>query len=240
MLRTATVLALFSAAAVVAAPAPPPTEKELLAKHWGKTDGGGEFELKGKQLTVRSTVGKPNQHGWWEERIPVPRTGRSVKGDFEITVQILDAAVPGKDAKIDHGAPSTSAGLYIQGDDTTLRYHLTQTYDLFAGGAIGTDLRRWVGLEANFPNGGASGMMGSVEGGKWPYLRLIRKGKAITMSHSVDGQKWSEPNNPFANLDMSIPDELTVGVFVSHSTYQFGHATFDKFTLEKPKSEKSK
>ncbi|QJW98219.1 DUF1349 domain-containing protein [Frigoriglobus tundricola] len=240
MLRTATVLALASAAAVVAAPAPPPTEKERLAKYWGTTDGGGEFELKGKQLTVRSTVGKPNHYGWWEEPIAVPRTGRPVKGDFEITVQVLEAATPRKDAKVDHGAPSTSAGLYIHGANTTLRYYLNQSYDQFAGGAVGTDLRRWVGLEANFPNGGASGMMGSVEDGKLPFLRLIRRGKVVTMSNSVDGEKWSEPNNPFANLDMGIPDELTVGVFVSHSTYQFGHATFDKFTIEKPKSEKAK
>ena len=240
MLRIATVLALVSTAAVVAAPAPPPTEKELLAKYWGKTDGGGEFELKGKQLTIRSNVGKPNHYGWWEEPLPVPRTSRPVKGDFEITVRLLGAAPPQKDAKVDHGAPTTCAGLYIRGANTTLRYHLTQTYDLFAGGAVGTDLRQWLGIEANYPNGGASGMMGAVEDGKLPYLRLIRRDKVLTMSHSLDGEKWSEPNNPFANIDMSIPDELTVGVFVGHSTYQFGHATFDKFTIEKPKSDKAK
>ena len=34
---------------------------------------------------------------------------------------------------------------------------------------------------------------------------------------------------------MSIPDEVTVGVFFSHSTFQFAHATFDGLTIAKAK-----
>jgi regulation of enolase protein 1 (concanavalin A-like superfamily) len=99
-------------------------------------------------------------------------------------------------------------------------------------------LQRWLRIEANYPRGGASGGIKTAEDGKSTYLRLIRKGKELTMSCSFDGEKWTTPTNPFRNIDMSIPDEVTVGVFLSHSTYQFAHATFDGFTITRPKDEK--
>jgi hypothetical protein len=222
----------------IAAPVPPPSEKEVLAKHWGKTEGEGEFELKGKQLTLRTTFGKPNHSFSWGERVVVPRTARVIRGDFEITVRILDAAPPHKDAKHDNGAAATNAGLYIRGDGMNLRYHLNQEFQRI--NAANQTMRRWLRIEANYPRGGASGSIKAAEDGKSTYLRLIRKGKNVTMSYSFDGEKWSTPNNPFRNIDMSIPDELTVGVFMSHSTYQFSHATFDGFTIEKPKDEEGK
>ena len=76
---------------------------------------------------------------------------------------------------------------------------------------------------------------GVPENGKSTYLRLIRKDKEISMSHSADGKKWSAPSNPFKNIDMAFPDEVAVGVFFSHSTHQFAHATFDGFAVAKPK-----
>ena len=238
MLRAAALLACFFATTVVAAPVPARGEKELLAKLWGKTEGQGEFELNGKQLTLRSNFGKPNKEFTWGERVSVPRTARVVTGDFEITVCVLDATPPQEDGKVDTGRPETSAGLYIRGAEMSLRYHLSQYYQAINGKPAA--LSRRLGIYANYPRGGASGSLGAVEDGKSTYLRLIRKGKDLTMSHSFDGKKWSAPNNPFRNIDMSIPDELTVGVYLSHSTYQFAHATFDGFTVEKPADEKSK
>ncbi len=245
MLRTAVAFAfVVLPLAAVAAPVPPPSEKELIAKYWGKTEGLGEFELKGKQLTLRSTFGKPNRDFAWGERLLVPRTSQVVSGDFEITVRVLDAVPPTKDGKYDSGMPETSAGLYIRGAESSLRYSLNQYYPRFVGVANAqpteATLHRWLKIEANYPRGGASGSMKAAEDGKSTHLRLIRKGKEITMSYSFDGEKWSAPNNPFRNIDMSIPDEVTVGVFFSHSTYQFAHATFDNFTVGKPKDEKSK
>jgi hypothetical protein len=239
MTRNATFLALAFAfplsAAVVAAPVPPPSEKELLAKYWGKTAGEGDFEIKGKQLTLRTTFGKPNHSFSWGEQTTVPRTAQVVSGDFEITVCILDAVPPGKDVKHDNGSADTHAGLYIQGDGSSLRYQLSQTYQRFPGAPANPNLQRWLRIEANYPRGGASGSIKAAEEGKSTHLRLIRKGKDVTMSYSFDGEKWSAANNPFRNIDMSIPDEVTVGVFLSHSTYQFTHATFDGLTIGKPK-----
>ncbi len=239
MLRTAAVVAFVSAVSIaVGAPVPPPSEKELLAKLWGKTEGAGEFELKGKQLTLRSAIGKPNRDFSWGEQLTVPRTARAISGDFEITVCVRDASAPGKDVKYDGHSAETSAGLYIQGSESSLRYFLSQSYQRFPGAAAPVNLQRRLGIEANYPRGGASGSMQTVADGKSTYLRLIRKDKALAMSYSADGEKWSVPNNPFGNIEMSIPDELTVGVFLSHSTYQISHATFDGFTIEKPKEKK--
>ena len=235
MLRSAVLLALVSVAGAVAAPVPPPSEKEQLAKLWGTTAGQGEFELKGKQLTLRSTISKPNREYSWGEQLSVPRTGRVVSGDFVITVCIRDASAPGKDVKHDTHSAETNAGLYVRGGESSLRYYLTQTYQRFNGAAPNPNLQRRLGIEANYPRGGASGSLQGVEDGKSTYLRLIRKDKALAMSHSADGEKWSVPNNPFGNIEMSIPDEVTVGVFLAHSTYQISHATFDGFTIEKPK-----
>ncbi len=235
-LRVAVVVAFVCAAGVVtAAPVPPPSPKESLTKLWGQTEGQGEFELNGKQLTVRSTIGRPNREFAWATRPSAPRTKHAVSGDFEVTVCVLDATAPGKDAKSDTGSAETSAGLYVQGDASILRYHLTQSYQRFVGAAAPDTLQRGLRIEASYPRGGASGSLKAAENGKSTYLRLTRKDKALTMSHSSDGVKWSAPSNPFQNIDMSIPDEVTVGVFFSHSTYQFAHATFDGFTVAKPK-----
>ena len=238
MLRSAAIVAFVSAVAVtgvvVAAPVPPPSEKERLAKLWGKTEGQGEFELAGKQLTVRSTIGRPNRDFAWGQRPSAPRTKHVVSGDFEITVCVLEASAPNKDAKNDAGAAETTAGLYIQGEASIFRYSLGQSYQQFPG-AVNQNLQRSLRIEASYPRGGAGGSSGVPENGKSTYVRLTRKGKEILMSHSSDGTKWSVPNNPFKNIDMGFPDEVTVGVFFAHSTYQFAHATFDGFTITKPK-----
>lgn len=238
MLRAALALACSLALAVVtaAAPAPPPSEKERIAKLWGAPEGAGEFELEGKQLTLRTTVGKANHSFSWGDRLDVPRTARAVTGDFEITVRVLDAAAPLKEAKYDSGSADAHAGLYVRGGASSLRYSLCQSYQKFNGAR--PDLQRALRIEATYPRGGASGQMNSAPDGKSTCLRLTRKGDAITMSHSFDGEKWSAPNNPFRNIDMSIPDEVTVGVFLSHTTYQFAHATFDGFAVTKPKDAK--
>ena len=135
--------------------------------------------------------------------------------------------------------PETCAGLYIQGGESNFRYHLSQAYQK-VNGELRPELRRWLQIQANYPRGGASGSMKQAEDGKSAYLRLTRKDGAVAMSYSFDGETWSAPNNPFRNIDMGIPDEVTVGVFVSHSTCQFAHATFDGFTVGKPAGGKAK
>src|SRR5262245_7681165 len=126
MLRATILFAFaFAVSTAVAAPVPPPSEKELLAKHWGKTEGQGEFELKGKQLTIR-TGGQPARGIIHRERMDMPRATRFVTGDFEVTVKIVDSMLPKKDSKHEDAWPGTRAGVFIQGGGYGIELHLYQ------------------------------------------------------------------------------------------------------------------
>jgi hypothetical protein len=234
MLRTATALALVSAASLCAAPVPAPSEKELLAKHWGKTEGQGEFELKGKQLTIR-TATPPSRGligiigGGDTVRITMPRVTRSVSGDFEATVVVTDAAPPDKNAKHEGAYPETRAGLLVEGGGYGIEFHLHQYHPKIQG-VPKDEMTRSVWVDTWFPRGGAGNSLKAAETGKSTYLRVTRKEKAVSVSYSFDGKEWSAPYTPRKDLD--FPDEVTVGVFLAHSTFQTLAATFDRFTVE--------
>jgi hypothetical protein len=240
MVRAAFLLALISAGAV-AAPVPPPSEKELLAKHWGKTEGNGEFELKGKQLTIR-TATQPSKgligiiSGGDTARVTMPRATRTVAGDFDIAVTITDAAPPNKDAKHEGAYPDTRAGLLVEGGGYAIEFHLRQFHPKVQG--VKDEPTRCVFLDTWYPRGGSGSQLKTAEDGKSVHLRATRKDKALVVSYSFDGAEWSTPHAPRQALD--FPDEVTVGVFFAHSTFQTLGATFDKFTVEKPKVELGK
>ena len=102
MIRT-----LMPLAFVLLAPVPPPSEKELIAKHWGVTKGNGEFTLGGKQLTIRSD-GEPTRksvHSIVDNTERIPHTTKTAKGDFEVTVRGVAASAPINSAQ--DGDPST-------------------------------------------------------------------------------------------------------------------------------------
>ena len=240
MFRAAVLFAFVSPVVLVAAPVPKPSEKELIAKHWGQTEGRGEFELKGKQLTIRSALepdvglisllggGKP-------DRYTAPRAGRTVFGDFEMTVKVADATIPNKGAKHTDSWPNTRAGLFISGGGYGVEMHLYQFYTK-VNGVVREEPTRTVWVDTWFPGGGAGSGLKAPESGKSTYLRIARKGKVVTVSYSFDGKEWSNPYNPRQALD--FPDEVTIGVFFGHSTYQILDATFDGFTIEQPKEKK--
>ena len=234
MLRAAVLLALVSVAAAVAAPVPPPTEKESIARHWGKTEGQGEFGLSGKRLTVRTAV--PPDMGLISVinggKTTMPRATRDVAGDFEATVTVTDAALPGKDAKHTDAYPNTRAGLFVEGGGYAVEFHLYQHYTK-VNGVAREEPTRSVWVDTWFPGGGAGNQLKAAEAGKSTHLRLARTDKALTVSYCFDGKEWTVPFNPRQAL--AFPDEVTVGVFLSHSTYQTLDATFDAFTVEKPK-----
>jgi hypothetical protein len=224
----------------LAAPVPPPGEKELLAKHWGKTEGEGEFELKGKQLIVRSVV--PPSRGLisiigGNGKPTMPRASRTVAGDFEVTVKVADAAPPNKDAKHTDSSPSTRAGVFIEGGGYAIEFHLFQQYNKNNG--VPGALQRCVWVDSWFPGGGSGSMLKAAPEGKTTYLRITRRDKAVSVSYSFDGKEWTPPYTP--RKDMAFPEEVSVGVFFLHSTYQVLEASFDGFTVEKPKpTEKEK
>lgn len=242
MLRFAISLAFVLPLAAVAAPVPPPTEKELLAKYWGKTEGEGEFELNRKQLTIR-TVGKP-AHGLIGvingAEITMPRATRTVSGDFEVSVRVADAALPNKQSKYEGAGPGTRAGVFIMGGGYAIELYFYQYYVQVFNGVLKEEPTQCVWLDTWYPRGGSGSQLRDVEAGKSTYLRITRKDKVMTVSYSSDGKEWSKPFNPQFNPQQALefPNELTAGVFFGQSTYQIASATFDGFTVEKPKQEK--
>jgi hypothetical protein len=234
MLRASAVLAVLSVTVASAAPVPPPTEQELIAKLWGKTAGAGEFELSGKRLTLR-TAGQPARGHIHGKGMNMPRTGRTVTGDFEVTVRVTDAAPPNPNNKHEDAWPGTRAGLTLAGGGYCLELHLYQ-YHQKQQGAVQEELKRVVWIDTWFPGGGAGSTRAQVPEGKSVYLRIARKDKAVTISHSFDGKEWAAPVTPRQGLE--FPDEVTVGVFYAHSTHQIAAATFDGLTIEKPKEPK--
>jgi hypothetical protein len=243
MFRAVALLALvFAASVVVAAPVPPAGEKELIAKHWGKTQGKGEFELSGKRLTIRGglqpdtgLIGLLGGGTDPTERVTMPRVNRTASGDFAMTVKVSDSALPNKNAKHSDSWPNTRAGLFIEGGGYGVELHLYQYFPKNNGVPV-EEAARCVWVDTWFPQGGAGSMLKNAEPGKSTYLRIIRKEKVVTVSYSFDGEEWSTPYNPRQTLD--FPDEVTVGAFFSHSTYQLLDATFDGFTIEKGQAKK--
>src|SRR5436190_1457920 len=77
---------------------------------------------------------------------------------------------------------------------------------------------RCVWVDTWFPGGGAGSQLKNPEPGKSTHLRITRKDKVVNVSYSFDGKEWSPPYNP--RQAMEFPDEVAVGVFFAHSTYQ--------------------
>jgi hypothetical protein len=146
---------------------------------------------------------------------------------------VTDSAPPDPNAERDEREAHTRAGLLVHSGGFGLELCLVQRH-------VGTDLRREIWSEAWIGGCGEDHLWENARDGKSTWLRVTRRGKDVTVSHSFDGQKWSEPETPRRAGKLVFPDEVTVGVFLAHSTHQTLDATFDTLTIEKPKSEKPK
>ncbi len=236
MIRISLLVLLVAPMLVAAAPARL-SEKEQIEQLWGKIvtpSDQCEFKLDGKSLTIR-TDGAP-VHGLIDDlggqnRCKMPRVTRTVKGDFEMTVKLTDAAAPNRDEKHQDAWPTTRAGLFISGGGYAIEFLLTQYYTK-VNGVLTDQLTRGIWVDTWFPRGGSGSTLAKADANKPTYLRITRKEKTVSVSYSFDGKEWSVPFTPRQELDFS--DELTVGVFVSHSTHQIVEATFAEFTIQKP------
>jgi hypothetical protein len=241
MLRVVALCA-FVAVPLAAGAAPVPkdaSEKELIARHWGATAGRGEFEARGTRLTIRTNLepdaglitilGGANNAA---DRHTAPRTARTVRGDFVVTVKLLDAVTPNKGAKHTDGYPNTRAGLYVTGGGYAIEFHLYQYYQKI-NNMVADEPTRTLWFDTWYPRGGQGSSLRKPESGKSIWMRLTRTDGVVSASHSFDGVEWSVPHK--SHKEMEFPDEVTVGAFFAHSTYQTLSATFDNFTVEKPK-----
>jgi hypothetical protein len=237
MRRFALAVVLASCAALApAAPVPRAVaDKEQLAALWGTFEGQGEFDLNGKQLTLRSPL-QPAQSLIKSSAATVPRAVRTVSGDFEAVAKLIEAAPPLKAARHADSYPATRAGIFVSGDNHAIELHLYQ-YHTKNKGELG-DLNRTLWIDTWYPQGGSGSSLKQPEAGKTIHLKLVRKGKDVTAAYSFDGTEWASARVPRA--DMQFPDEVKVGVYLAPSTYQIASATFDSFVVNKPKDEKKK
>lgn len=239
-MRAAILVALATLPLVgLAAPAPPPTDRERLARDWGTFAGSGEYRFDGGQLTLRSHTGMATTELNSTELCTVPRVQRTIRGDFEMTLRIVDLTHPlTTESQGNLGQFMTSAGLFVVADDARLTYGLHQYYYRFPNIPNPDFLHRYVYLQVQTTNNGSGWGLPQADG-KSTYLRIKRHEDTITTSYSFDGEEWTNENNFLANQNIVFPDEVTVGVFVMHNTKQVVQATFDRFTLTPPSRRKS-
>jgi hypothetical protein len=232
MSRFVLVFALGLCAALApAAPVPrAEAQKELMAKLWGTPEGQGEFELRGKELTIRAPVRSD-----FVTVLQVPQVARKVKGDFVATVRVLDATGPNYANSRGGSDYGTHVGLRVWCGDVWANSWLTQYHAQCVGGGVSDTVTRQP-LAELFDQTGGEGVGGDcLADGAATILRIARRGNVLTYSSS-DGTKWSEPHTP--QRPLVLPDEVFVGVAALPSRYRAVCATFADLTIEPLKAKK--
>lgn len=215
-----------------AAPAPPETEKEKIARLWGRTvgpAGGGRFTLRGERLAIRSTaapvVGWPTEPRWTALRVT-----RAWTGDFDLRVRLDTLTVPSRAALHNRGSLQTTAGLFVAGGGSFLTVHRSLAFHVFDG-VIADQLDQCVWVDRCDAHGGGGNRLAETIATRPVHLRLTRQAGVISLSSSDDGVAWAAPRV----FPDDLPDEVTVGVFVSHTPWQECEAVFDQYALTVPK-----
>jgi hypothetical protein len=228
----AALFALVLASAAVAAPVPPPSERERIAKQWGKVHAPSDkyqFKLDGRNLTIR-TDGEPTDKPSVCNHSMHGRVTKTVTGDFQITVRVVAAALPDLNARYPDGWPASRAGLFAAGGGHYAELELLQYFVMDRGVLKKETPNRVVWVSTQSKTGFQGRHIAHLEPLKPLYLRMVREGKAVTDYYSADGHDWT-PTNWQRGLE--LPDEVTVGVYFAHTTHQVADATFSDFTVEK-------
>lgn len=235
MSRFALVCVLGACAALApAAPVPHPVvEKERVAEMWGETAGAGEFEARGKQLTIRSAPLLPDFHS--RGPFSFPHTLREARGNFAVTTHLVELSEPTeRDVGDTHGS---YAGLYATDGGHGVA---CLVLDYRPGGAKGPAAAPKRGLylaEWNLNRACGSKENVLIKPGT-VRLRLIRSGNVLALATSADGATWSEPH-PLVD-EMPLADTVWVGVVAGTMKQRTVCATFADLTIEPLKPEPKK
>lgn len=235
MCRAVLLLVVIYPALALSAPVPPLTERQLIAKYWGEVYSPSDkyvFKAREKALTIR-TAGEPAIEGFLDKRSTIPRTSRAVTGDFEATVKLIAISAPHPTAKHEVDLRSVRAGLRVSGGFNHAEIELYQ-YHTKLNDEVRKGNRKPVVWFNVLSNGRGEGR--HVENADSPtplFLRIARRGNVVTMANSFDGKEWSESPVPLAYQPLKLPDEVSVGVYISHPTHQIAEATFTDFTIKK-------
>src|SRR5262245_52365931 len=110
---------LCMTALVVAAPVPKETDKEKVARVWGKVRSPSDsYVVKPEEglLTLR-TLGYPVRYDY---QVPQFQVTREVTGDFDVRVKVYSLDSPRRDVHYEYGGPQVAAGLFIDGGDCSI------------------------------------------------------------------------------------------------------------------------
>jgi len=242
MIRAA-LLALLPATLVVAAPMPPESEAdkvarldaEKVAKLWGKLESPpGKYIAKpdDNRLTLR-TLGWPLglRHG-----TPAFRVSREVVGDFDVRLTVQQLSPPDNTVRYEGIWAETGAGLFIEGGENNLSLYRWKSF-MRSEQVPDTNMRSGFWIEYTVGRqGGASGQgTSNIAPDAAVELRVVREKEAISAYVRVAGQNWQQQT---VRGDLQLPPAVTVSVFLGHSTTQECQATFADFSIGKPEKAK--
>jgi hypothetical protein len=223
---------LLVVAGAAAAPVPPETPAARLRRVYGTPDdptGRAVFSLgEGDRLAVRSAqrTGPPS-----DPLQTAPRTARTVTGDFVLTVRHLAPAAPDLSPSTDTGGPQAAAGLYAAGGSGEAVAVGRRFYRLLNARGMAAPPGQSVWLEQYQADGASGSRLAEAAADRPVYLRLVRSGGRLRADTSVDGKTWGDG---WAVDRVTLPDKVTVGVFLTHMVYTHCDAVFDEFNLTRP------
>lgn len=219
---------------VAAAPIPPESDRDKVARLWGKVESPpGEYVAKpvGNKLTLR-TLGWPLGFRHTEPKF---RVIRDVSGDFDLRVTVEALDTPDKAIKYDGSYPETGAGILVSDGESTVSAYRWKGYmrnpqnpNPPMQGMIWVEQTR-VRMGGSGSGSGMSDPQNAVE------LRVVRKGEAVTIHTREAGKEWRQTT---ARADIKLADTVTVGLFVGHSTHMPCEATFADYVVGKPDAKK--
>ena len=224
------VFALVAGSAAAAAPVPPESDAQKVARLWGKVRvPSKECAVKpdGALLTLR-TAGYPVGFGY---SAPPFQVTREVVGDFDARVKVFALDLPSR-AVYYQDTPQTAAGLHIDGGNCSVALYRWMTYHK-NNGVLQNYLQDCAWVAHRAPGAGGGSYLTEWEAGQSRYFRVVRKGDTITAGVSADGKEWKEWDA--ARQGLKLPPAVTVGLFLGHTTSQECAASFADFAVEKPK-----
>jgi hypothetical protein len=231
MLRFALPL-LLVAPIVLAAPIPKESESDKLRRLFGTPEDPDKvckFSLDGNQLRLTAAKGL---RGLNPARglTNAPRALKTVRGDFEATVRIVRDTIAEGTKKADEVyTPSGGGGLLLWVDaDSHLRLSRSQWVAEAGGQAKTTYNLRGARSKEEF----AGWVTNVAEGDTEPVtFRMTRTGNKIASAYSRDGKKWAT----FDTLEMDLPDEVKIGVYVAHNFDKPLEVVFEPLVIDQRK-----
>ncbi len=218
----------------LAAPVPPESDRDKVARLWGKLETpSGEYTAKpdGNRLTLRSL-------GWplpFDMNPPEFRVSREVIGDFDVSVKLVALDRPDRSVYYESSGPQTAAGLFITAGKSHFGlYHWMAFHK--DGWILLPHMQSSLWMQRTGELGGGGSMLADIEPGESTLLRIVRRDKAVTLHARIGSGQWKQWDAP---NDITLPDAVTVGIFLGHSTSQQCEATFEELRVGKPeKAEK--